>query len=328
MEQIMELGNQFIIWLQGFGDGLNPIMKALSNLGIEEFFILFLVCVWAVNYDLSIKLGIILMLSSGINTFFKTLFALPRPYWVDTQVQNLWGAETGFGLPSGHSQTPFALYGLLAAKIKKRWVTILIAVLIFLIGFSRIMMGVHFPTDVIAGWLIGALLLWLFLKYEDKVSAWFKKNSLANNILAIFLVALVMIAAVSVNKWMHADEPLNSVWMTNSYMVHPEDPINPFNIFGIITPAATLFGLVCGAVWIRSRGGYVQKKDTKHVLLYFFTGLIVALLIKEGLGLLFPRTPDLIGYSFRFLRYALMGFWLIGLAPALFIRLGWAEKGS
>jgi len=328
MQQIMELGNQFIIWLQGFGDGLTPIMKALSYLGIEEFFIIFIVCVWAVNYDLSIKLGVILMLSSSTNTIFKTLFAQPRPYWIDMQIQNTWGAETGFGLPSGHSQTPFALYGLLAAKLKKRWLTILIAILIFLIGFSRIMMGVHFPTDVLLGWLVGGLLLWLFIKYEDRVSAWFKDRSLFKNILIFFIISLALIALVSVNSWIHSEDPIQDIWMVNSMMVHPGEPINPFNISSVITPAATLFGLAFGVVWTGSRGGYVQKKDTKHILLYFFTGLIVALLIKEGLGFIFHDVTGLLGYSLRFFRYALMGFWLVGLAPALFIRLGWANKAS
>ena len=144
MEQILEIGNEFIIWLQSFGDGLTPVMKGFSYLGIEEFFILFLVCVWAVNYRLSIKLGIMLMLSSSTNVFFKTLFAQPRPYWTDTRVVNTWGAESSFGLPSGHSQTPLSLYGLLAAKLKKRWFTILVVIIVFLIGFSRVMMGVHF----------------------------------------------------------------------------------------------------------------------------------------------------------------------------------------
>ena len=326
MEQILNFGNEIIIWLQGFGDGLTPLMKTFSYLGIEEFFIIFLVCVWAVNYKLSIKLGVILMLSSSTNTIFKTLFAQPRPYWTDLRVINGWGAETGFGLPSGHSQTPLSLYGLLAVKLKKRWFTILSIFIIFMIGFSRVMLGVHFPTDVLVGWLFGGLLLWLFMKYEDKFSGWFNKKSLTNKFLFLFSISLVLIAAVSLTTWIHAGQPYQDEWMTNALVSHPEEPIHPFNLSGAITPAATLLGLAFGAAWLKARGGYVQKKDTKSILLYFFTGLIVALLIKEGLGYLFGGAEGLLGYTLRYIRYALLGFWLIGWAPALFIRLGWAEK--
>ena len=144
----------------------------------------------------------------------------------------------------------------------------------------------------------------------------------------IFVISLILIGAVAVNGMLHADNPLPQTWIDNSNASHLDDPIDPFSIASAVTPAATLFGLVTGAVWLRARGGYVQKKDIKHILLYFFTGLIVALLIKEGLGFVFPKTADILGFSLRYIRYALMGFWLIGLAPALFIKLGWAEKES
>lgn len=73
----------------------------------------------------------------------------------------------GFSFPSGHSLASFCFFGalavLLSARIKSRRLRFLIsssaAVIIFLVGLSRIYLGVHFPTDVIAGFT--AALIWI-----------------------------------------------------------------------------------------------------------------------------------------------------------------------
>ncbi|HUY05437.1 MAG TPA: phosphatase PAP2 family protein [Candidatus Paceibacterota bacterium] len=75
--------------------------------------------------------------------------------------------ETGFSFPSGHATGSMAFYGFTAfllCKLYPRYAKAVIAtttVLVLAIGFSRLYLGVHFPSDVIGGYLLGGL--WLFI---------------------------------------------------------------------------------------------------------------------------------------------------------------------
>ena len=92
----------------------------------------------------------------------KVTFHRPRPSFFTPLLH-----ETGFSFPSGHSLIAIVVYGLLgyflmhffhrhAARLAVGLGTVL---LIFLIGISRVYVGVHYPTDVLAGWTVG--LPWL-----------------------------------------------------------------------------------------------------------------------------------------------------------------------
>ncbi|MCX2730006.1 phosphatase PAP2 family protein [Saccharopolyspora sp. NFXS83] len=108
----------------------------------------------------------------------KIMIARPRPLVVDAVV-----VEDGFGFPSGHSAHAAALYlmlGVFALRLlRTRWARNALftaAVLAIVItGFSRVMLGVHSPTDVLAGWTLGAswtvllLSLWLFAEHLPRL---------------------------------------------------------------------------------------------------------------------------------------------------------------
>ena len=70
-------------------------------------------------------------------------------------------AETGGGyaFPSGHSQTPLVFWGAIADHVRRRGSPGSAGILVFLIGFSRLYIGVHWPLDVIGGWAIGLVVL-------------------------------------------------------------------------------------------------------------------------------------------------------------------------
>jgi undecaprenyl-diphosphatase len=93
-----------------------------------------------------------------INSLLKTTFNRPRPQVFE------WGADVlTSSFPSGHAMSATVAYGTvayLAARLQTsrvaRWLTIAIAgVLIVLIGTSRLYLGVHYPSDVVAGSLMG-----------------------------------------------------------------------------------------------------------------------------------------------------------------------------
>lgn len=85
--------------------------------------------------------------------------------------------ETSYSFPSGHATASIALYGFIAFLLYKLYPryktgTIVVAVLIILsIGFSRLYLGLHFPSDVIAGYVVGGLWLWLGMWITNKLLA-------------------------------------------------------------------------------------------------------------------------------------------------------------
>jgi membrane-associated phospholipid phosphatase len=164
---------KFISWLQSLGDWLLPFSLIFSLLG-SEFFVLFLapVIYWCYDPILGIRTGIYLLISGGLNTILKVLFHSPRPYWYSTDVKAL-SAESSFGEPSGHAQSSVIIWGTIALYIRKRWVWILSILMIFFISLSRVYLAVHFPTDILLGWIIGILLFgWCVLR---SFLNWYKK---------------------------------------------------------------------------------------------------------------------------------------------------------
>ena len=173
MESLIQPGITIILWLQSLGEWLVSPMKMITFLGNEEFYLFIAPAIyWCLDAKLGFRLGISLMLSGIINSGFKLAFRGPRPYWVETKVQ-AFSAETSFGVPSGHSQNSAVVWGLVAKRVNKTWGWVTAIVLIGLIGFSRMYLGVHFPHDVLLGWLIGGIILWLIIKFEGQFTSWF-----------------------------------------------------------------------------------------------------------------------------------------------------------
>ncbi|CAN1211502.1 Phosphatidic acid phosphatase type 2/haloperoxidase domain-containing protein [Tumidithrix helvetica PCC 7403] len=95
-----------------------------------------------------------------LNRGLKPVFARLRPDLYPQIIQ-----ENSFSFPSGHALGTVVLYGAIAYLLAKYyphyriWIYLLVAILVMAVGLSRLYLGVHWPTDVLAGWAIG--LLWL-----------------------------------------------------------------------------------------------------------------------------------------------------------------------
>lgn len=94
------------------------------------------------------------------NGLLKNLLQRPRPCDINTTVQLLVDRPTDYSFPSGHTAAAFAsVCGLYLGHMKKLWKPAL--VLAILIGFSRLYLYVHYPTDVIGGMVVGLACGWL-----------------------------------------------------------------------------------------------------------------------------------------------------------------------
>jgi membrane-associated phospholipid phosphatase len=329
MQFFIDSGIGFIIALQSaVGDWFIAPMRFFSYLGNEEFFLLVLPLIyWSVDSALGLRVGFILVTSNLFNYVGKLVFAGPRPYWVSSHVRALWSMETSFGAPSGHAQLAVSVWGTFAAYAKRTWFWVVSIVIIFLIGFSRVFLGVHFPHDVVFGWLFGAVILWAFTRFWEPVGAWVGKKTLSQQILIAFIVSLLFIA-MGFGTWtVRSGFQIPESWISNALLAATEmpDPVDPSSIF---TSAGTFFGLATGAAWIMSKGGYQASGPVEKRAIRYVIGLIGVLIFYVGLGAIFPRGDGFIFYLLRYIRYALVGWWVAGGAPWVFVRFKLAERAN
>ncbi|HXI11866.1 MAG TPA: phosphatase PAP2 family protein [Thermoanaerobaculia bacterium] len=290
------------------------LWKVITFLGNEEFFLLLMPFVyWCVNARLGLRLGLLVLLCDALNLVFKVLWALPRPYWIDSRVQPL-ALDTTFGSPSSHAQNAVAIWTFLAALSRKISVWVGASILVVAIGLSRVALGVHFPIDVLAGAAIGLLFLLAFSRLEPTASAWFaRQGSLIQISISTLLSFLVMLA-----WWVAKSMSSPGVYfftLNNASAAHSWEPI--------VSRAGALWGLGCGVALAQRCARFEVEGPTANRVLRFVVGGIGVALCWKGLAMIFPREPEILGLLFRFLRYALLTLWVVVGAPLLFMKLGW-----
>ena len=327
METIFDSGITLTLLLQSLGDGFISLMKGFTFLGNEEFYLLFLpLLYWCIDTALGLRVGLAVLLGGVLNTFFKWIFHLPRPFWYSNQVSTP-AAETGsFGVPSGHAQNSVTVWGLVASYVSKPWAWIVAVLLMFGIGLSRIALGVHFYLDVLAGWVLGTLILWAFLKFEQPVLDWLKPRSVAAQIGVMFGLAIGLLLLGGVILFFVGDWQIPALWVENAAAAAPDaEPLNPFTFSSLVTTTAGFFGLAAGAVLMKSLGGFSPKGALWKRALRYVLGIIGVIVVFVGMKMLFPGGDDLAGYVFRFIRYAVVSAWTTLFAPWIFIKIRLAE---
>lgn len=159
-----DLVSKFLI-----SDFVTPIAKNITHLGGAIFLItLSLILLLIIKNK---KIGILIWLNLGISVLLNQAlkFIIQRPRPTEFRIIN----ESGYSFPSGHSMVSAAFYGFLIYLIYKnvknkylKWSLItLLSLVILTIGISRIYLGVHYTSDVIAGFLISISYLIIFIHF-------------------------------------------------------------------------------------------------------------------------------------------------------------------
>jgi membrane-associated phospholipid phosphatase len=190
MEPLLQWGLEVIRTAQQMQSPLlNSFFIAVSGLGSSFFLLLTLPALfWCVDYKMGMRVAVVCTLSAFCNSSLKGLFSQPRPFDLDPNLGI--GRAGGYGLPSGHAQESVVLWGSIAHFIGKKWFWAVTVALLLLIGFSRVYLGVHFPTDVIAGWAVGIALLWLYIIFQPRIENWIISRNLAIQLLLVLAVPL------------------------------------------------------------------------------------------------------------------------------------------
>jgi len=320
MDGIYQFGIALIQWLQQMSPGLDGFMKAVTFLGKIEFYIIFIpILYWCVDQKLGLRVLFILILTDVPGSSLKQLLHEPRPYWLGG-VKGL-AKETSYGIPSTHSSSPMAVWGLIASTVKKSWLWTFSILLILLIGLSRLYLGVHFPQDVLGGWLLGLLMLFLFIKYESRFLAWWAQKTTNTQIFLGFLFSAATILIGLLVLSLISGSPDSSAWAVYSTESREIDHY--------LTLGGFLFGAVTGVVLMGKHARFQMDGPALQKVGRYAVGIVGLFALYLGLDLLFALlAPDasLAGYILRYIRYALVSIWAIFGAPWVFIKVGLAER--
>lgn len=304
------------LFLQSLGPALQSFMSIITELGGQIFYILFMpVIYWCVDAWAGLRIGVMLLSSAAFNSFFKVLLKGPRPYWISDKIVP-GGHESSFGIPSGHTMNSTAVWGQSALETKKRKASLAASVMVLLIAVSRLVLGVHFLSDVLLGLLLGILLLLVFNRVQKPIGVWLDRQSLKNQILLAFFSSLFIIGLSAIVI------ALSSCWQMPADWAARAGEVDPLSPEGALTTAGLWFGMLGGFAWLRARRGVIQSRfGNWQRIARYLVGIAGVVVLYAGLGSLFPDDPGLIGAVLRYFRYFLIGIWIACLSPLLFEKL-------
>ncbi len=313
MNAFLQSQIEIVVAFQKIG-GLEGLMKGFTFLGSEEFFLVLLPLVYlCIDAGVGARLAFVLLLSDSINALLKIAFHLPRPYWFDPQRVKGLAEETSYGLPSGHAQNATSVWVFLASVMKKPWAWAGAAVIAFLISISRVYLGVHFPMDIAAGWVISGAFLATYLWVEPKVKGWLSELGVWGQVGVAFCAAVIIVVVGIIVRAAVAGAADPTAWAEFSKEARL--------LNGVVTDAGAFFGMAVGLAmanrWARfSAGGPLVKRVVR-----FTISLVVIGAVWFGLRIVFPREPEAVGVFFRFVRYSLATWWAMFLAPWVFLKM-------
>ena len=257
---------------------------------------------WCVNKRAGQRTLFALCGSLNINSGIKNYIKIPRPIGMEGLESLRVETATGYSFPSGHTQTSTTFWTSLMLLFKKTWIYIIGIIMILGAGVSRLYLGVHWPTDVIAGWIFGIVLSILFVKLFDYIDD--TKN--------YYILVLLLV-----------------IFGLFTYFVGGEDL---YKMFGLYT--GFILGYMVEDTYIQfSTDGNQKRKNifAKNTSKYdrlgkkvgrFIVGIISLLLIYLvlnyiGDNFVINKSEDIISI-FKYIKYTIVIFWGIAGAPALF----------
>lgn len=192
---------------------------------------------------------------------------------------------------------------------------------------SQLYLGVHFPHDVLVGWILGFLTLWAFVKFWEPVEARVKKMSLWSQIGLAFAASLGTLLLGVLIFFLSRNFVLPAEWIANAAQAGAEAPAPfAFSMDTLVTSAATLFGLCIGLAWMATRGGFSTSGPLWKRAVCYVVGMIGIAILYAGLKAIFPSGDAFVPYIFRYIRYTVLGFWVSGGAPWTFAKFNLTES--
>lgn len=276
---------ELIITLQQMASpALDTIFRVVTDLGHDYVYILgILVVFWCVDRRVGHHLSVLFLFSMWLNGLVKEVVASPRPS--PAQGVAVMVEEDRFSFPSGHAQGMATFWGYLAVVFRSPLFRLFCVIAILLVGLSRVYLGVHFPIDVVGGFLIGAALVFLYVLYQ-----YFGLGNGLPRALKVFLAIVVPLALIPIYQDKYSFQ------------------FTGF-ILGII--ASNLFALE--ALPYNPRGGLLRQA------IKLLIGLVGFGVLYMGVRLVPAGLPEALGYAVLAVWVTVLAPWLfikLGLAQA------------
>lgn len=150
----MFFGTQLIEILQSlFAPRFNWVFVAITTLGEGTVLIgLSAVIYWCFDKSRGRLVTYVVLFGAYLNFYLKILIASPRPPF-DLRITEK--GETSYGFPSGHAQDSTTFWTWITLDFRKRVLGILGTAIVVAVGISRIYLGLHYPAQVVGGWIVG-----------------------------------------------------------------------------------------------------------------------------------------------------------------------------
>lgn len=244
----------------------------LTHFGdVYIFAVILIILYYAINKRAGYWVGCLLFVSTYINMGLKYLISYPRPGMEEVYEMTPWAEDlqigrdlgieyAGPGIPSGHAQGSGVFYGSIGLYFK-RLIPVFVFLIPFLIGFSRMYLGVHYLGDVVAGWGLAAVILGVSFYYKERILGFFSGFSLPVKVLTP-LIVLPLITLINPEPLVVIVMGLLAGWVSG-YVLENEFVgfevgsfstlrriINPIVGILVIGPAFVGIGMLGAPLWV------------------------------------------------------------------------------
>jgi membrane-associated phospholipid phosphatase len=298
---------------------LLPFAKLMSLFGEVEGYVIVVALIYTCfDKTLAFRVAVIALLAMTLNHFLKTMIGNPRPFVADGSYPEKWAVSgenmrelaSESSTPSGHAMSVAAFYVFLIKSVQNLQVRQLAVVLIILVGLSRPYLGVHYLEDIFLGWAIGIGFALLAYRYQTRFIKFWEKFDGTGQAL---IVAAASLATYLVTLWSNDG-------------VTKEQPLLFVEYLGFLTGILAARSFEMRLLNFDPNKGNLNIKVARFCLtvMLIMAPILILEYLLEGL----VSSQSTLGHFLKYITYALAGFSGIFLAPAIFMKIGWAHRST
>ena len=303
------MGNSFFFdweirlleFFQSFENSFTTTIATFFSMLGEEMFLIMIVgfLYWCWDKEKAKPISLSLLFSLSMCVQIKGLVLRRRPYMDNSAIKCIRPAHKerdianvavqGYSCPSAHSCLSANTFGATAYQFRKKIFCILAVIVPFAVGCSRMYFGVHYPTDVFLGWIIGYVSVLLISVLYEKV----KRKGLL----------FILISATTLPGIFYCRDA------------------EYFTLLGITA------GFIGGYAFEQKYVKFQNTRSVIKSIVRVLGGVVLFVILNVVLKLPFPsdaeETANTVSFAIRIFRYSITTFLIIGIYPKLFDKFRW-----